>query len=1556
MSRDPIWSSLLNSYNFCGADGSDPNDSRYTLSIRNDLGIINGVPSETGGEPLNIIHTWIVVTDKLNPSVQYSISFASDTNGFPQDWKVIQEDPIESIGNHRYTEEFSFNISHAEWEMLRRENAVNAWWEGWKNKNENREKFSFFTGGPDDEQGTNCTLITGYLLSDYLGRTDAFIDCLSPMDMSIRFRELELIQRAMSVSNQSADWSFDFTNFIPSTESALSREDLYKKAAQSIIAAERMLRDKETDIFSPGDSLYNRLNGLSVNEMLKQVEWLQDHPLASRLIRVFINDNYTTIDLAEQIPDAIDTAVDRGLMSTAEVNQIKSEMVGAILSGAGFFAQFFGPGMVRPLIDQWMNQEISGLELADQLYQLSGQEMSPQDAKTAFNKELAGALIDYIFEKCWGIGSDYNMESYFQDYLGQNHSNFGYESESGKVFTGKILMGSFGGDETLAGGDGDDILISGGGENDTLIGGDGFDTYIVGNLFTDDYPLPEPTVTIIDSDGKGQIIYSNWGQDYLLTGGANVDGEIVQYIRRDSHLFGMPGSFKITYVFEQSATDEEGNQVGELSIYQNSNLIAVVEDFIKYKTGEAYLGISLTNEVRDPESGSRSHSLEDGHNYVLMGGGIVGASTLQEEAANQVLFSQERRFTLEDALQRATPNALPGQISPYWDVQAGGEYEDVILGSDAAEVIWAAGGNDYVVGGRGNDYIWGGDGNDYIVGGLSPVNEQGVVSDSSSGFAGDGIYTDDDYLVGGAGQDMIIGGLGNDIIICGESAGETGSTTNTGDWAAGGQGNDIIYGSRDSDILMGGAGRDFIEGNGGNDIIFGDADEFQVAHLGSTFAYEFKLIYYEDNEGQLWKTQLDSNGNLVPTEIVDIYQRNPITGEIMLDPVTGEKIVIQKGSMAIYDPRGWTIIVTNDGNTQTWQRINHAGGGGNRIDPKCLEELQKGAHDDYLFGGAGDDMILGQLGDDVLDGGDGDDLLFGDEDHFNSLPLLPDGTSADGNDQLFGGAGADKLYGGGGNDILWADASYHDVDRHAASDNAQDELYGGAGNDILYAGTGNDLLFGGDGDDYLYGGSDTTQLSGDAGKDYLFAGHNIQGMGNIMFGGEGDDTLVSNYGMHQLQGGDGHDTYVYNSEKLRTDRAGIHDLIYDTDGDWSFILDGKTVTMKDMMYYDDAMWVAKDWSYVMYIDGPDLWLQMLNSNGQAIGKAVVIADGLYHNNFYEKGDIIINSNELIGGYSDDLLVASSNSDSIIKGGAGNDYIIGLGGNDTLYGGEGDDIMNGGAGNDLMHGDAGNDLMFGGAGNDEMYGGDGDDQLQGGSGNDILMGGAGDDVLFGEEGDDILAGGTGDDYLDGGAGNDTYIYNYGEGRTTISNYDTGANRRDAIKFGPDVNPNDIMIIRQGDDMIVTFYSDQSNYIYVWNHYQANGAYAINALEFSDGSVLNLYNQTSGFNSQAASMFSADSGYNFDQTLAGADSWLGQQRTDTIAGSSDGYCSDGIRQLDIDGIKSHLATAYGSMTEIQFAQMVQAMSVFGSQGGIDGFYENKLEEQTHQYLTSGIKSSF
>jgi Ca2+-binding RTX toxin-like protein len=194
------------------------------------------------------------------------------------------------------------------------------------------------------------------------------------------------------------------------------------------------------------------------------------------------------------------------------------------------------------------------------------------------------------------------------------------------------------------------------------------------------------------------------------------------------------------------------------------------------------------------------------------------------------------------------------------------------------------------------------------------------------------------------------------------------------------------------------------------------------------------------------------------------------------------------------------------------------------------------------------------------------------------------------------------------------------------------------------------------------------------------------------------------------------------------------------------------------------------------------------------------------------------------------IIYGNELNNIIKGNNGNDTLYGGKGNDTLYSGIGNDILYGGEGKDILYGGAGVKTLNGGDGNDVFYiGSNSVNYLYGGSGDDKYVigatnasyeifedknGGASDTIeflggiqanttfylpanvenfrantmltannaqatLIGNElnnsisgsiyANDIIIGGKGNDTLQGFKGSDTYIFNKGDGKDVIWEY-------------------------------------------------------------------------------------------------------------------------------------------------------------------------------------------
>ena len=165
----------------------------------------------------------------------------------------------------------------------------------------------------------------------------------------------------------------------------------------------------------------------------------------------------------------------------------------------------------------------------------------------------------------------------------------------------------------------------------------------------------------------------------------------------------------------------------------------------------------------------------------------------------------------------------------------------------------------------------------------------------------------------------------------------------------------------------------------------------------------------------------------------------------------------------------------------------------------------------------------------------------------------------------------------------------------------------------------------------------------------------------------------------------------------------------------------------------------------------------------------------------------------------------------------------------------------------------NDNTYTGTGSaDAVFGEQGNDSLYGADGADILLGDEGNDNLYGGSGADILVGGSGNDYLDGEIGNDTYVFNIGDGKDTISDYENSSTggKSDKILFGEGISPENVKLERVGYDLIIK-YSEEDSIIVKNAYYYADGRYFVENIEFSDGTIWNaddegtLWNRGNGY---------------------------------------------------------------------------------------------------------------
>jgi Ca2+-binding RTX toxin-like protein len=395
-------------------------------------------------------------------------------------------------------------------------------------------------------------------------------------------------------------------------------------------------------------------------------------------------------------------------------------------------------------------------------------------------------------------------------------------------------------------------------------------------------------------------------------------------------------------------------------------------------------------------------------------------------------------------------------------------------------------------------------------------------------------------------------------------------------------------------------------------------------------------------------------------------------------------------------------------------------------------------------------------------------------------------------------------------------------------------LTGTAGNDVLAGGAGNDQLFGLAGNDTLQGGDGNDLLDGGTGND-------------SMVGGTGNDTYVVNVAgdvVTELANG-GTDTVQ--SAITFTLGSTVENLTLTGTAN----LNGTGNALDNILIGNGGInvltgGVGND-TYV--VGAGDRVVENLNGGTDTVQSSVTWTLGSNVENLTLTGTANINGT---GSSTNNVLIGNSGNNSL-DGGSGNDTVDGSDGNDSLFGGSGDDTLLGGLGNDSLNA---------GSGNDVLNGGDGIDTLDGGSGDDQLLGGAANDALIGGSGADQFTGGTGNDQLTGGSGNDLYNFARGDGQDTIIDTDPFAGNQDRALFGTTINPLDLVVSRQANDLRVAIHGS-SDQITVQNWYLGTNN-QIETIQAGNGQML-LNSQVDQL-IQAMAQFSANNnGMTWDQAI-------------------------------------------------------------------------------------------
>ncbi len=500
------------------------------------------------------------------------------------------------------------------------------------------------------------------------------------------------------------------------------------------------------------------------------------------------------------------------------------------------------------------------------------------------------------------------------------------------------------------------------------------------------------------------------------------------------------------------------------------------------------------------------------------------------------------------------------------------------------------------------------------------------------------------------------------------------------------------------------------------------------------------------------------------------------------------------------------------------------------------DTLKGKASKDIIFGMEGNDTINGGFGDDTLYGGEGDDHLYGE----SGNDTLIGGT---GNDYLNGGVGADTYIfksGDGEDTINDYDTGTNQLDKILFLDDIQPEdivvsrnendmvitniksgdeitvekafqtsgskspylieqiqfqdgtVWGieeimeqtrdryGTGADDTFTGYGNSMIY--NGNEIFYAGEGNDTIRAGSGDDILYG----ESGNDILYGEAGDDLLVGGTGKDYLSGGSGADTYVF---KVGDGQDKIYD--YDTGTNQA-----DKILFLDDIQPEDIIISRKESNMVITNTKSGDEITVERAFEVSSGKSPYLVEQIQ----FQDGTI--------WGIEE---MRAKIQPTVINGTEINDYLVGYT-SSVLY--NGDEIFHAGAG---------------------------DDKIQAGDGDDILYGGSGNDLLYGQNGDDILYGGTGNDKLYGDTGNDTYVFALGDGNDIIQDYDVTASQTDTIRFLENISPENISIIRSGNDMIITNLQSGDK-VTVSNAYIVNSngksCYFIEQFVFQNGTVWNL----------------------------------------------------------------------------------------------------------------------
>ena len=907
------------------------------------------------------------------------------------------------------------------------------------------------------------------------------------------------------------------------------------------------------------------------------------------------------------------------------------------------------------------------------------------------------------------------------------------------------------GNNSLEGGDGADALVAGAG-NDTLRGGSGADILDLDkNLTSAD--------TVDGGDGLDTLkLNGNYGAG--LTFGANVIG-----IEEIDLTAGAGNAYKLTL--------SNTTNVGGLIV--DGSTLGATNNLILNAAGETDSSLTATG-------GAGNDSVSGGAmGDTLSGGG--GKDTMLGGAGDDLIDGDGNLDALDkvdggaglDTLQLDGPtNVVFGATTvtnfETFAFAAGSTYNLKLNGTTTATALTvdgsALGGADSLtvdgslettgkftfIGGAGADKFVGGGGADTFNGSLGA-----------------------DVMTGGGGLDTVTYAASASVDVDLSSGGAQAGGDAAGDILAGietligSDFDDDLYGDKNANTILGGAGGDFIGGGtggvaGGNDTLSGETGNDVFDMLDALSALDkldggdgFDTLMLEGKYTAL------AFGATTAINIEEIILAGGFSYALTLnDAITAGDLVVNASGLGALE----TLRLTGSSDKSA---LDVTGGDGNDtiVGGAAGDTLRGGAGNDSLGGGTGANIFAGGVGNDTMTGGAGIDTVdygFSTAITVNLSKAVQGGGGDAAGDQL---SAIENVIGGGAADTITGSTLGNLLQGGAGADS----LDGGAGNDTLVGGAGADSIVGGAGIDLAsYAGSTavTVDLSlaaqvsgGDASGDKFTTIEGVIGSGfndtltsaaanDILQGEGGNDSLIAGTGIDTVRGGLGDDTLNFAANLTGVDKV---------DGG-----DGNDTVLLNGNYGAGISLTSANFVNVEEID-----LAAGNNYKISINTGTVATS------------VFIDGSNLAG---NTLFVTATGAIGIsVQGGSLADTLTGGTGSDNFLGSAGADVLNGNTGVDTVDYSASTmgvtvnlsvttaQASAGDAAGDKLSN---IENAIGSTKADTLIGTKAVNALDGSSGDDLLRGGAGADTLVGGLGNDTADYSTSTAGVNIDLADSDKN--------------------------------------------------------------------------------------------------------------------------------------------------------------------------------------